>query len=489
MGRLRTNRNLFYAVTETPGGDPFAGYSYYINSVTGSDDNPGTSSLLPFATITKLLTVYQAGQSVGLAKGSHWREQFTFPGDGGGLEGYGAVGDDPILDGSDIITGWTKTGGQTNVYEKSVTTAPSLGEQWVNVWEDGVFLARAASVAACDGAAGSYYVTADFGVITVYIHPTGSGDPTSNGKTYEVSCRNAGIYSVGNGHTITGIETRNNQAAGGSLILGRSCIVTDCYARNGSKHNIYFKDGCVLTRVTAHNAYFNPSSPSKTMFVWNENTPAGLGVTLIDCVAKFDALDGNASGYYGHRNVSGSFGTVQLLGCTAIKCGIGLSTGVSSDLVSFENCIVTDCTFSLQAVSGMTCIATGGTWSSSQFISAEANTNVSLTDVTWTALGTATYKITLIQPGVTLAFTDCLFISSNNALLYVAGSGAGLVYSINGCTFSGAGAIVHLYVAYTYTGDNNHYDTDGVWYVDGIGWRTLAQWQALTGQDANSTVV
>ena len=98
-------------------------YDVYVDSDFGSDSNPGTTSSRPLQTLAAATTLLGASQSVGLARGSHWRESFNLGSKTAPTVGAYGAGDAPIIDGTDIITGWTAytTGGVAHMYSKSVT--------------------------------------------------------------------------------------------------------------------------------------------------------------------------------------------------------------------------------------------------------------------------------------------------------------------------------------------------------------------------------
>lgn len=79
-------------------------------------------------------------------------------------------------------TDWSKTGGQTYVYEAT------LERPWTastaRVTEDGALLTSQASVGDVDSNAGSYYVTFSDPDITIYVHTTASDSPITNGSRY-----------------------------------------------------------------------------------------------------------------------------------------------------------------------------------------------------------------------------------------------------------------------------------------------------------------
>lgn len=80
---------------------------------------------------------------------------------------------------------WVQDGTYTNVYTATVARKWASGYTYT-VKEDGQDLTSQASIANCDGVAGSYYVNYSDPNLEVSVHATGSDDPTSNGSTYSL---------------------------------------------------------------------------------------------------------------------------------------------------------------------------------------------------------------------------------------------------------------------------------------------------------------
>jgi hypothetical protein len=166
---------------------PCWGASYYVdcNAAAGGDGSITT----PWDALgdMSVLTGDQSDNTVYLKRGCTFRETLYARGSGTAghphtFTAYG-TGADPIITGADILTttGWTKTGGATNVYEKALTTNPGS-----YVLEDGVKMTKQSSTANVDSNAGSYYWASD----VIYVNATGaSKDPSSNGKVYETPIR------------------------------------------------------------------------------------------------------------------------------------------------------------------------------------------------------------------------------------------------------------------------------------------------------------
>jgi len=464
------------------------GYDYYVDSVGGNDANPGTETL-PFLTITKLLTVMTAGKSAGLKRGSEWREQLTMPGIGCSVHAYGA-GARPILNAANIVAAgdWSKTGGLTNVYQASVTLAAVYTSQYVNMLEDDSLLTRVANTAACDAAPGSYYPSAEFGAITLYIHPKASTDPTSDGKLYEVTARNYGYASFYANCSVNGIETRNNQNNSGSLVLGAiNNSASDCYAKNGNSHNVFASDGCTLTDVTAYRRNWSTTS---TLFVTNADAPAGLGVTYTRCIARMDSITA-ATGFYHHRNVSGGFGTITFNDCQAINCTVGFA-GTNANQVHNRS-IVTGATNSIR-IDGVNtwtlndCVFTGV--NPQLLCGVDGGARLVINNLTYTeTTGSSAGAIRQIGTAFTLEIYDSEFTSALSNGVVVVCAVPTTVIALRNYYLTFNNKYYSLANPSTLTSDYNRFfseTTDMV--INGTTYANITDYKAGTGQDANSTV-
>jgi hypothetical protein len=487
------------------------GLNWYVDSVAGNDANDGKSATAAFATIAAVQAVALAGQTINLKRGSTWREQLTI---GVGVDNvtvkaYG-TGADPDLDCSDIAANasWSKTGGRTNVYQIGVTTNYVANEPgFVSVWEDGVRLPIVASVAACDAAAGSYYVlNNDSTTPTVYVHSTDSSAMTTNGKVYEINTRNAGVYSYfASGVSITGVTARRGLCNGGSFKIGPGSTLTDCKSYDGNKHNIYVRAGCHLTNCLMQDAYFYESA---TMFVLNDDTPNGEETTVTNCTFEMSsravAWWGNIAGVFGHKNVSGSFGNITFTGCTFINLFQAVTDIADTPVQSFVNCTFTNC-------------ARG--WAS---LTAAAHT-VNLTDCTWSSVVANQRFLDIEQALITVNIDGCQIDfngSTDVGTIYVV---AAATVEVKNCTFKNNGFFVAI-ALYNSSADavlNFHHNTfdyvhgGSAWgftynywvaggapagfisdynsFAAGEEWQgitayhNLADWRTASGQDAHST--
>lgn len=465
------------------------GYDWYVDSATGNDANTGKGKSQAFQTITQLLTVLAAGDKVALARGSHWREQLTLPGNNITLAAYGS-GARPIIDGSNVMSGWSKTGGQTYVYQISCTPEWAAAN-YLNVWEDGNFLVRAASLAACDSTAGSYYPSGSSGAITLYVHATDNGDPASNGSVYEYSHR---ARSVGTANTsivgirISGIHTRCNLEENGSILIYKQSTVNDCLIADGSRHNLYLGEGSVLTNTTLRNAYYGAGSYS--LLVCYSATGTGLGFTCENCTCENTkgGIDGLGTAFYGHTT-SGSLGAVAYRNIAASNLGYGLDTGTSASSITIETFDASNCTYGI--IAGISLTVSGFTHSidtNRRGITLSAGVTLNLSDSTTTLTGTyASGHIYTAGAGVTINVEDCTFIDNNaQSIIYAVATGAS-VYCRN-CTFDHVTRAFNIAATGAVDSDYNRFTDDIANILNGTTYNTLALWVAGTDNDTHSTL-
>ena len=85
----------------------------------------------------------------------------------------------PIIDGSDVITGWTVNGTNAAVWEKTITIATG---GTLRIYENGALMPWAANLAACGSTEGSRVLLNDGGAVTLQIHPWGAEIQIQMGK-------------------------------------------------------------------------------------------------------------------------------------------------------------------------------------------------------------------------------------------------------------------------------------------------------------------
>ncbi len=392
------------------------GPKWYVDSVAGNDANSGRFAGAALRTVGAVLPRIAAGDSVGLARGSHWREQFTVPADRVQVLAYGA-GNPPLLDCSDAIPSqaWGKTPGQTAVYQCSVTHDVALGKTFIGCWENAALLQWKTSVADVDSAPGSYTLSdtsaSPASPVTLYVHALDHSNPAANGGTYEYSSRGSGLSASGRtGCQIRGIQTCRNLHNDGSLVLGPFNTASDCVASDGQYHNVFVSQGCRLTNVVASGAY-HPVAMG--LFIWD---PVANGEDLYfeSCQALLASYrPGMGGGFGGHG--TGALGTVTFKNCTAQNCDIGFGAGLATTVVvdgcatlgacsynvladsaATTSLTVTNCTFANTANRAISSIANhcaltianvvaaSANGACGVFVNGASNVTLSIADSTWT---------------------------------------------------------------------------------------------------------
>jgi len=468
-------------------------FDYYVDSVSGDDSNNGLSKLTAFKTLSAL-PILATYKKLGLAKGSTFREQITLSNNNITIGSYG-TGARPIIDCANIIAvdEITKTIGKTNVYQATVSPDLQATETWVRVWEDSVSLVRAASIDACDATAGSYFPSSDITApITLYFHASDSGDPTSSGKVYEFNARLSGIQgNLRENLNISGINTKRSLWGLGSIVTGKNSTVDDCLCEDGTKHNLYMQDGATITDTTCKNAYYGTNN--STLFVVYQAVAEGLGVTISTCRAEMDAYNGYVSAYYIHNSGGAdTFGTVTLTNIYAENCLYGFDTFVTFDslVVDGFTCVDVDypiyprktCTFknvvaNIKNDKRLTYLIGAGT----EFTLEDSVITMNTSAV---ASGGVIYTNT---NNITVNLNNVQFVAGGVNVVWVALNGTTNTINATGCDYG----IIRPYSANTLTlnSDYNRFRFSYLSFVvNGTTYANVVDYQAGTGQDANSTI-
>lgn len=502
-------------------------YDYYVDGVNGSDSNTGLTSSQAFRNISALPTI-SAGQSVGLANGSHWRQQLTINADNVTVTGYGS-GALPILDASDQISNasLTKTPGYTNVYNSATTTfTMGGGIAWANMWETGgpgdsstgTFLSATSSIAAVDATACSYYIpTMTTSLMPsaqpIYVHSCDSTSPVSNGYTYEVAQR-AGLSMTSRNGIVRNIEGRKNAANDGSIILqgdGYSYAVNNVVARDGGKHNILLSGGSTLASSTIINSYYNASGIGGGMIEFHDGIGSGLPVTISTTACQTDQIvtgNGTANCAGSHAS-SGNLGAVTLNNIWVIAKNDAQLGGFS-----FGNAgqITATSVYGSQLSGGFS-LNSGNNLilGNSQFVSFNSignqpistnanNLQISISGSKFCSTNNTQGIIRIVGnsgTSVNLSSNSFYLLSPNaNSKATVRNNGTGASFTFNNNDFGGN---TQFYTplqdtgsSNTFSGDNNIYESASFpaqWQLNnGSTITTLAAWKALVSPaDANAT--
>ena len=295
-----------------------SGYDIYVDSVSGSDANDGTTPGKAFATLSAARTAALAignGVSIGLTAGSRWREDLDLSALSGITISAVGEGQMPIIDGSRSLSNGdlTQNGTYPSVYQ--TTVMQTMPEAYLSVWEDDQILKWETSLASCASTPGTFYVSGPSassgksaaGSQIIYIHASDGSDCRSNGRGYDVTDpTRQGALTFGTG-TVSHIHTRRNSRADGSLV-GAGTVI-GCVMSDGVKHNALLTHGEYRGCVGWHRHTDVRTGCISLEFYKSDGT--GYECLYTDCVvvgnARSSTLGGAVSAYGGHNQGDGTY--------------------------------------------------------------------------------------------------------------------------------------------------------------------------------------
>jgi hypothetical protein len=474
---------------------------WFVDSVAGSDANNGTAQATPFATLAAVSTavgVNPTKTTVSLKRGSLFRE--SLPAAVTSCTDYG-TGNLPIVDGSDVITGWTVNGTNAAVWEKTLTIDTGGRPR---IFEDGILMPWVADLATCSITAGSRVLLNDGGTVTLQMHPTGGGNPNSNGKTYEATVRASPVI-MGDNCSLIGVHARRAISNNGAIEMGLNAIVQRCLAIDGSKHNILVGSGTLTDVIAARTDAVTPAEPSQTYIVGFTNDAAGKSLVFTRCGTISDA-GGTKVGIslISHDNVAHTYDSIS--GTQLWAVDVGTAYSASANGISIQGLFVDNASSPLGG-----CFAAQVTLDYVQAHNTGVNSDMGSSITNTAALTPAFWKIrdsVFYSEGSTnnqireAAAMDGMALTLQHVTSYTNADSRGLTggegwssgtFNFNGCiTYANTyGCSIEAPTGVTYVADNNAFCTfnssTSIWNTyHGTLHTTFAPFKAATGQDANS---
>lgn len=476
----------------------------YVDSVAGSDSNDGLSASAPKLTLAAAKT---AATGAGLARfslkrGSTWRESFGLVGfTAPSVSSYGTTGAPPIIDGADIITGWTTylTGGFLNMYQKSVANEAGATGRLV-VFENGAALTRVTSDSACASLPGSFVDPFSGGTanpVNLRIHPFGNTNPNTDGKTYEVNVR-AVVFQGPSNSTITGIQTQraNNNNGSADLVSTYNGNASSGLAVWGTKHNGGIGSGVMRDYISCFADGASSAETGRIPFVaFLPALPEGnTEVALFERCGVLGPAGGPA--FYSHS--TGAFSYSAVNGVQLWVIDTNDFTGAFSNLTGgyFRNVNSPPVQAGVVSKIMVSLIRNGAV-----VPLGDVGFPTTLTDSVFYALKRSN-NTEVMRPQGPGTITNCAFFAqlpvlngTENVNWFVnasANQATTMTYSI---MFNGANLM--QVNAGTYTGHHNIYISSNGWnmadkvnFQHSSGYKnTLSAWQSSTGQDSNSVYV
>lgn len=231
---------------------------YYVNAISGNDASDGTSENTAWQTIAKVNSfAFDVGDTILFRRGDQWREMILNTLYNNITYGAYGSGDKPIINGADIVTGWSNDSG--NVWYANCPVITNYGYQYdYVVVVNNVFYTQVGTKVEVN-TANTYFIDKTPLPNVAYIYST--TDPDT--KTVEISARMFGIGAQD--RTYLRIENLNfkNHAFGGvflnagaSQIAGYS-IISNCDFYYNRQAGLYFDHGYSNNTVEYCNAYYN----------------------------------------------------------------------------------------------------------------------------------------------------------------------------------------------------------------------------------------
>ena len=495
------------------GGGTASAYDWFVDSVSGNNANAGTTEAAPLQTIAALMAkTITAGQRIGLAKGSSWKEILTIPANDITVGNYGS-GALPFFEGADVIpASWTQPDGglYPNVWQASWTRASVSGTEYLYMWINGALPSRFASSLADLQTNGGWWCAGRTSTSsTIYVKT--AADPNSDGNLYEagkrswaISGHTATVGSTRTGQNVSGVEGARCSGHYNALSIGPGAF-SKCLARWGGIHHTVTESATGEDIICANMPIGYPTA----YIPYTAYTSAGAGKshTAKRCFVIGDTSRTNHQAFYAHTSTT-NWDSITLEQCHATIADVAALCSFSDfycrGFYSKDN-------NSGIKPSGATFQATHCTFRETQNginDSGPADTTVrdrTISNCVFYGLGALGNQINLGTRNGSLLVENCIIITSRAYTGVNTTAATSLNVTIRNCIFigltdgSGNYGVINLRVGAgvgTITLNNNVYiyanatvNSKYLFSIEGVNYTTLAAWQAATGQDANSVAV
>jgi hypothetical protein len=478
------------APTPAPAPAPAPAFTYHVDSVNGLDTNDGSTPALAFKTLAALPALI-AGNSIGLARGSYWREELSFTVGGVSIKAYGE-GAPPVIDGADIATGWTQPDpAYPDVWSVSWTRAPvsPVNTEVLGLWLDGERPRLASSLADLQANGGWFADSRVAATTTVYVKGPVVG-------LYEIARRNHAIqcyYATGN-TTVEGIEAKRCLGHYNALSMGPGAA-SRLLVRDGTIHHM------VTQAASTTDVILTEADTAAVPMPFTAYRPVGTGFThmMRRVLSLFSSSPSIHLGklvtpsVYAHGSNPEQTGPIDMEQCAFVGmnganlASAGASTiegsfiqnAVSAGFMAGKASTIRRALMFDTQVSGF-----GGQVDFIRFWS--GNDSGSVSDCA--GYGRKCVGVPCSGPAL-LPFTNCSFVAGAESCFNASGP-----LSVHHCVVDTAGGQLSVAAGATYIGDYNVW----TWWRTNVAtgstrgnigttqFFTLGQLQAATGQDAHS---
>lgn len=306
----------------------------HVDATLGDDAAPGSADQ-PIRSLAQAAIVAAGigdGAHIRLAAGSLWRETLDLSAlTGVTVEAYGdLVGSSlPFINAADILTGFqdstARGDGHTEVYSLSHAHEAPAGQAagGPSVFENGEMLHWVADLATCQATPGSFFHDGASSATTpvmLYVHPSDSSDPDTNGRLYEASTR-AWALRVGDDANVIHLRAANQLHDNGAIRFGHRGLIDSCLVHGAPVHDALGESGEYRNCIAWHPQSDSRSGASALEF---QTAAAYAGMTgrWAGCVVAGppdSALPRAAqiTGFGGHVSGGGAEYTWSLEDCAA----------------------------------------------------------------------------------------------------------------------------------------------------------------------------
>jgi hypothetical protein len=481
---------------------------WFVDSVGGNNANSGLSADQALQTIAAVLAKpIVAGDVVGLARGSLWKEIFVIPVNNLTIMPYG-TGNPPMFDGADVMPStWTNTSG--TVYQQDWTRASVSGTEYLQVWIDGALPSRlATSVADLEANGGIFFTNRTNTTTTVFIKSL--TDPNTSGVLYEAGKRSwaidghtATLGSTKTGQLITGLEATRCSGHYNAFAIGPGDC-NQCIAHYGAIH-FTVTEAATGEDVICKNM---PNLYPIADIPYTAYTANGAGKThtATRCMVIGDTSVGTHQGFYCHDSASG-WDSFTLNQCFAYLQQIGCAVSFANLFVNGFYCLSTSQGVTLGGGATVqvkhsvirenaTAIVDGGP------VDTTVRARLIENCIIFNTAATAGNAIGLNTRRGSLIVRNCLIINLRQMTGVGTTTDAGLDVTLQNNIMIGTGdgagnyAVLNVKIGTgSYTANNNFYiypnsttNNKFLFTNDAGNNSTIAAWRTATGQEANSQV-
>jgi hypothetical protein len=339
------------------------------------------------------------------------------------------------------------------------------------------------------------------------VHPTGSGNPNSNGKVYEYSRRLYGLVT-GPRNSVYDLHMKRSIHNNGCAVFGQYNQAYRCIFEDGVKHNAYFSGNSRAEDCIVWKADWGERS-NWTGIVNFELVGTNLSNINVGCVARVDkeymdsaiAAGNGLTAFYSHTagGVGDNWHTITYENCSSINCDTGFSVADTDTLVInssyVEDGVVPFVVGGLQStLTDVAAKSPGSTHNLQRFINAAngANTTIDGARVYATTTNDGLYYDTASTGTVSIG-NSVFFLNDPASYANIIKSTGTKIVNMSGCVLNGDQSIADNSVLFTEAPgniSNNAYvgSVNFDFHISSVDYTTYADFETAHPELVNNSV-